>query len=146
MTTPETEKSPPSLSPEPKRSFLRRHWGKLTLAALVVMPALVFTIWAGIALTFTYSSGRRVGYVQKFSKKGWICKTWEGELAMVNLPGAMSQIFTFTVRSDSVAVAVQQAMTKGRVELSYEQHIGVPTACFGETEYFVKAARAIAGP
>ena len=89
----------------------------------------------------------RVGYVQKFSRKGWVCKTWEGELAMVNLPGSLSQIFAFTVRNDSIAQAITDAMGKGqaRVELQYDQHVGVPTRCFGETEYFVKGVRVIPG-
>jgi hypothetical protein len=145
MTTPEPDTSAPAAPA--KKGFLRRHWGKLTLAVIVLVPALVFTIWAGSALSYTYSSGQRVGFVQKFSKKGWICKTWEGELAMVNLPGALSQIFTFTVRSDSVAKALTDAMAKGqvRVEIQYDQHRGVPTSCFGETEYFVTGVRVVPG-
>jgi hypothetical protein len=141
MTSPET--APRSPAPELKKSFLRRHWGKVTIATIVLVPVLVFTIWAGSALSYTYSSGQRVGYVQKFSKKGWVCKTWEGELAMVNLPGSLSQIFTFSVRSDSVAQAISDAMAKGqvRIELQYDQHVGVPTRCFGETEYFVTGVR-----
>lgn len=126
----------------PRRGFVRRHWLMVTVLLLLAVPTLLFTIWAGIALTYTYSSGERAGYVQKLSKKGWICKTWEGELAMVNMPGAMSQIFTFTVRSDSLAEAINQAMVKGRVVLYYEEHRGVPTSCFGETGHFVKRVRA----
>jgi hypothetical protein len=137
-------------SPEPAphaagttHGFARRNWGKLTLLAIVVGPALALTIWAGVALKYSYSSGMRVGFVQKFSSKGWICKTWEGELAMVNMPGALSQIFTFSVRSDSVAKAINDAMAKGKLELQYEEHRGVPTLCFGETNYFVTGVRSI---
>ena len=137
--TTETAATPPA--PPAKPGFLRRNWGKVTLFVLIVVPALCFTIWAGLALNYTYSKGTRVGFVQKFSQKGWICKTWEGELAQVNMPGAMSQIFTFTVRSDSVAAEVTKAMAAGRVELEYDQHVGVPTSCFGETEYFVKGVK-----
>jgi hypothetical protein len=145
MTAPERDASAPAATP--KKGFLRRHWGKVTIAVVVLVPALVFTIWAGSALSYTYSSGQRVGFVQKFSKKGWICKTWEGELAMVNMPGALSQIFAFTVRSDSVAKALTDAMAKGqvRVEIQYDQHLGVPTSCFGETEYFVTGVRVVPG-
>ncbi len=96
-----------------------------------------------MTLNFSYSKGMRVGFVQKFSQKGWLCKTHEGELAMVNMPGAMSQIFTFSVRNDSVARAINEAMAKGRVELQYEEHRGVPTRCFGETAYFVVGVRSI---
>jgi hypothetical protein len=123
--------------------FARRNWGKLTLLTLIVVPVMVFTIWAGLALKFSYSSGIRVGFVQKFSSKGWLCKTWEGELAMVNMPGTLSQIFTFSVRSDSIAKAINDAMAKGRLELQYEEHRGVPTRCFGETNYFVTGVKSI---
>jgi hypothetical protein len=139
MTNPASEPTPPPAA----QGFARRNWGKLTLLAIVIVPALVFTIWAGIALSFSYSSGQRVGFVQKFSSKGWICKTWEGELAMVNMPGALSQIFVFSVRSDSVAAAINAAMAKGRLELQYQEHRGVPTTCFGETNYFVTGVRSI---
>ena len=139
MTNPESEPQ----AAAPSHGFARRNWGKLTLFALIVVPCLVFTIWAGAALSYTYSSGQRVGFVQKFSHKGWICKTWEGELAIVNMPGALSQIFDFSVRNDSIAKAVSDAMAKGRVELEYSEHRGVPTSCFGETNYYVTGVRSV---
>jgi hypothetical protein len=139
MTSPETV---PHVA-APTKGFARRNWGKLTLVALVAVPALLFTIWAGVTLTYTYSSGQRVGFVQKFSRKGWICNTWEGELAMVNMPGSLAQIFVFSVRSDSIAHAINDAMAKGRLELQYKEHRGVPTSCFGETNYYVTGVRSI---
>jgi hypothetical protein len=90
--------------------------------------------WA--TLNWSYSSGERAGYVQKFSNRGFICKTWEGELAMVSMPGTMSEKFLFTVRNDVVAQTINANLGK-KVALKYEQHIGLPTSCFGETEYFV---------
>jgi hypothetical protein len=129
-------------SPPPKQSLTRRHWGKLLIAAIVGIPAISMTLWAVIALSFAYSEGERVGYIQKFSEKGWICKTWEGEIAMVNLPGQIANTFQFTVRDDSVAALINAAQGK-RVALTYEQHKGVPTDCFGETEYFVKGVRVV---
>jgi len=89
-----------------------------------------------------YSSGERAGYVQKFSRKGWVCKTWEGELAMVAVPGSMPEKFYFTVRNDSVAALINQSLGK-RVALHYNQHKGVPTSCFGETEYFVSDVKVV---
>jgi hypothetical protein len=89
-----------------------------------------------IALNYTYSSGSRAGYVQKFSRKGWVCKTWEGELAMVNVPGAMQERWNFSVRNDSVAQLITSSLGQ-RVSLTYDQHSGLPTSCFGETQYFV---------
>jgi len=109
---------------------------KLIIAAVLIVPALLFALYTWTALTWSYSSGERAGYVQKFSKKGWLCKTWEGELAMVSIPGTMSEKFFFTVRHDSIAARINQSMGK-RVKLTYKQHIGIPTSCFGETEYFV---------
>jgi hypothetical protein len=120
--------------------FLRRNWGKLTLLTLVAGPLLVLSIWTAIALSFSYSTGERVGYVQKFSRKGWVCKTWEGELAMVSLPGTMAQIFPFTVRDDAVAAKVNAVAGK-RVSLTYAEHPGIPLSCFGETRYFVTDVR-----
>jgi hypothetical protein len=106
------------------------------LAGLLVLAALLggFYIWG--ALTWSYAKGERAGYVQKFSNKGWLCKTWEGELAMVTIPGTMPEKFLFTVRRQEVAEAVQKAIGR-RVALVYEQHKGLPTSCFGDTEYFV---------
>jgi hypothetical protein len=102
-----------------------------------------FALYAWSALHVTYSDGERAGYVQKFSRKGWICKTWEGELAMVNLPGAMPEKFVFTVRDDATAAAINRSLGQ-RVALHYEQHKGVPTNCFGETEYYVVQVRPVA--
>lgn len=126
--------------PPVRRSFLRRHRWKFIVGAVLLSPILVFVLWSAIALSYTYSEGQRVGYVQKLSKRGWLCKTWEGELAMVSLPGTMPEIFYFTVRSDSVARAIQE-MQGSRVALDYEQKKNLPTQCFGDTEYFVVGVR-----
>ena len=127
---------------EPKQSFVRRHWGKLTIATVLLLPILVFTIWAGISLSWSYSTGQRTGYVQKLSHKGWLCKTWEGELQMSNIPGSAPILFQFSVRSDSIARAIE-ALAGKQVSLTYEQHVGVPSDCFGETEYFVTMVREV---
>ena len=108
---------------------------KILLAAIII-PLIGFALWTWAALKFTYASGERSGFVQKLSKKGWVCKTWEGELAMANLPGAMPQIFEFTVRDDGVAAQITNTMGQ-RVALHYEQHRAIPVSCFGETEYFI---------
>jgi hypothetical protein len=112
---------------------------------IILVPVVIFSLWTWVTLGYVYSTGERAGYVQKLSKKGWLCKTWEGELAMVNLPGSVTpQIFNFTVRSDSIASILEQDLGK-RVSLTYQQHLGVPSSCFGETEYFVSNVR-IVGP
>ena len=106
----------------------------LLLVLIVVIGGFALYVWS--ALHLSYSNGERAGYVQKFSRKGWVCKTWEGELAMVNLPGTLPELFRFSVRDDAVAARVNQSLGQ-RVRLHYEQHKGVPGNCFGETEYFV---------
>jgi hypothetical protein len=115
---------------------------KLIIAGVVILPIFVFALYTWAALTWSYSKGERAGYVQKFSKKGWICKTWEGELAIVSIPGTMAEKFNFTVRNDSVARLVNQTLGK-RVTLAYRQHMGIPTTCFGETQYFVVDVKAV---
>jgi hypothetical protein len=109
---------------------------KLIAAGVLLAPLAAFALYTWVTLAWSYSRGERAGYVQKFSKKGWLCKTWEGELAIVSIPGTVAEKFFFSVRDDSVAARVNRTMGK-RVALSYEQHKGVPTSCFGETEYFV---------
>jgi hypothetical protein len=126
----------------PRTGLFKRHWGKLTLATLVLAPVAVFAIWSAVALSYTYSSGDRTGFVQKISKKGWVCKTWEGELAMSPVPGAVPQLFEFTVRSDSLAAMINQTSGK-RVALHYEEHTGLPSSCFGDTRYFVTGLRVV---
>ena len=122
------------------QGFVRRHWGKLALAALLLVPALLLAAWTAITMAITYSEGERVGYAQKLSKKGWLCPTWEGELTMAAIPGAAPDKFYFTVRSDSLADVIQK-FDGQRVVLDYEQHRFVPFSCVGESEYFVTGVR-----
>jgi hypothetical protein len=109
----------------------------LVLIGLVGLSACT---WA--MLNRSYATGERAGYVQKFSKKGFICKTWEGELAMVSMPGTIAEKFFFTVRDEAVAQKLN-ANLGNKVVLKYEQHIGLPTSCFGETEYFVSGVEVL---
>ena len=97
-------------------------------------------IWA--ALHWSYSKGERSGYVQKFSNKGWLCKTWEGELTMMPVPGSIPEKFLFSVRDDDVAQRINSAMGK-RVNLFYEQHKGLPGNFFGETEHFISNVKVL---
>ena len=132
----------PERSPTPVPPRRGKRWLWRILAVLILGPVIVIGLWIAITLNYTFSSGERAGYVQKFSKKGWICKTWEGELAMANIPGAMPEIFSFSVRDEGVAKEIEQDMGR-RVSLTYEQHRGVPTSCFGDTEYFVTNVRSV---
>ncbi|NVM78835.1 hypothetical protein FHW83_004666 [Duganella sp. SG902] len=101
------------------------------LAAAVLLAAYT---WA--MLHISYSDGERAGYLQKFSSRGWVCKTWEGEILLTSMPGAIPEKFEFSVRDEQVARELSAATGK-RVILSYAQHKGVPTQCFGETEYYI---------
>ncbi|HEY9191349.1 MAG TPA: hypothetical protein VIO81_00610 [Methyloversatilis sp.] len=114
----------------------------LSVLALIVA---LFGGYTWVVLNWSYSSGERAGYVQKFSHKGWLCKTWEGELAMVTMPGTLTEKFEFTVRDAAVAQKLNDSMGQ-RVALHYEQHLGVPTSCFGETQYFVSDIRVVDVP
>jgi len=106
------------------------------VVALVVAVALAVAGYFWVVLAWSYSTGERVGWVQKMSKKGWICKTWEGELTMISMPGAVPEKFPFTVRDDAVAEQINRLMGK-RVALHYEEKVGLPTSCFGDTRYYV---------
>ena len=115
----------------------------VTLTILILVVAgLLFAAYIWAMLSWSYSSGERAGWVQKLSNKGYICKTWEGEMALVSLPGSMPEKFIFTVRDDKAAEKLHSLMGK-RVALHYEQHIWLPTSCFGETGYFVTDAKII---
>jgi hypothetical protein len=105
------------------------------IAALVFIAVLIAAYFA-MVLNWNYSAGERAGWLQKLSYKGFVCKTWEGELALVSLPGSSVEKFLFTVRDDAVANKLQAAMGK-RVSLHYEEKVGLPTSCFGETRYFI---------
>jgi hypothetical protein len=98
--------------------------------------------WLWLTLHWNYSEGERAGYVQKLSKKGWICKSWEGEIAMVTMPGAIPEKFDFSVRDEVVAQKINTLAGK-RVVLMYRQHKFIPSTCFGETEYFVTDVREV---
>ena len=120
-------------------SSVRRKVGGLA-GAVVLAVVLLFAAYCWIALNWAYSTGDRAGYLQKVSHKGWVCKTWEGELSMVSIPGSAPEKFFFSVRDEEVVADLQKAMGT-RVTLSYEQHKGLPSSCFGETEYFVVGVR-----
>lgn len=104
---------------------------------LVVVGSVLYTV---VTLNYSYSKGERVGFVQKLSKRGWLCKTNEGDLAMVNMAGQQAQMFSFTVRDDQVSKQIED-LSGHRVVLEYEEHKGIPSSCFGDTPYFVTAVR-----
>ena len=112
---------------------------KFVVLPVVVIAALV-AAWFWFALSWSFSTGERAGWVQKFSNKGWLCKTWEGELALVSLPGSTAEKFYFTVHDDEAARQITKYIGK-RVALHYEEKVGLPTSCFGETRHFVTSVK-----
>lgn len=109
------------------------------LASVIVAAAALCALYLWTVLHWSYSEGERAGYLQKLSRKGWLCKTWEGEILLSSMPGAIPERFAFTVRDPAVVQQLQNAMGQ-RVQLSYSQHVGVPTSCFGDTQYYVNKA------
>jgi hypothetical protein len=105
---------------------------------LLLLPALVLAGYFALVLQWNYSSGERAGWVQKFSRKGWLCKTWEGEMAIITMPGTNSETFAFTVWDEAVAKQINAQMGL-RVAVHYDQKVGLPTSCFGDTRYYVTA-------
>jgi len=110
--------------------------GMRVLLLLVLLLVACAGLWTWLTLAWAYSDGERAGVLQKFSRKGWICKTQEGEIAQFVVAGVSPQIWQFSVRDPAVAAQLNKAVGE-RVQLHYTEHRGVPTACFAETPYFV---------
>jgi hypothetical protein len=118
----------------------RRWKRRLLLLGLLASPVVLFFLYATLTLAVSYSDGERAGILQKLSRKGWLCKTNEGELAMTTVPGVAPTIWEFSVRDDAVLPQLRDALGK-KVVLHYTEHHGVPTGCFGATQYYVDAVR-----
>jgi hypothetical protein len=131
-----TDSTPPAAA---EAAPAKRHWRKKTkliLFAMVLSPVLLFALYTALTLSYTYSDGYRAGILQKFSRRGWICKTYEGEIAQAVVAGVSPLIWDFTVRDEQVAQRMDSLLGR-RVSLHYREHRGVPTTCFGLTGYFV---------
>lgn len=142
--SPEEPAAPPAApaASAPRKGFFRRHWLLTTLLVVIGLPVGGLAAWTAVTLNWSYSDGKRAGYVQKISRKGFVCKTWEGTLYTDIAKGFRSDSFSFSVRNDSLAHRLEELSGK-RVAVEYQQHIGVPTNCFGETEYFITGVQAI---
>ena len=137
--------SEPTAAPEaaapPRRGWRTRT--KLILFAFILSPLVIVTLWTVSALWFSYSDGYRAGVLQKFSRKGWICKTGEGEIAQAVVQGVAPLIWDFSVRDPKVAHQLDSLVGR-RVSVHYEEHRGIPTSCFGATSYFVDSVAVVA--
>lgn len=138
MTSPEQDQVPEA-APAPRR---HRSKAPLIIALVLLSPILVLALYTVVVLNWAYSDGDRSGYLQKFSRRGWVCKTYEGELATSSVPGVAPTIWTFSVRDKAVARKLNENLGR-QVVLHYTEHRGVPTTCFGTTDYYVDSVRAI---
>lgn len=121
------------------RPHHRRQRGLAPIIVIVLLAVVLLPVaWTWFMLSWSYSDGERAGIVQKFSRKGWICKTYEGELAQYVVAGVAPQIWPFTVRDEQVAAELR-TLVGSRVQLHYTEHVMVPTSCFGDTGYYVDA-------
>ncbi|HEX7374760.1 MAG TPA: hypothetical protein VF277_07275 [Steroidobacteraceae bacterium] len=123
----------------PRRSFMFFVWTSLIGALVLIGLYTMFMLW------WSYSEGERAGVLQKFSKRGWVCKTYEGELAMYVVGGVAPQIWNFSVRNEAVVEQLHKAVGQ-QVRLTYAEHRGLPTDCFGETDYFVESVEIVSAP
>jgi len=128
MTTPN--------APHPRRKL----WA--LAAGLIALPIVAIGLYTVAALGWSYSDGERAGVLQKLSRKGWICKTYEGELALYVVPGVAPTIWEFTVRDPAVVEQLNATLGR-RVSLHYQEHRGLPTSCLGQTAYFVDGVRVV---
>jgi hypothetical protein len=115
------------------------------VSILVGVALLAIAAWTFFTLSWAYSEGERAGVLQKFSKKGWICKTYEGELALYVVGGVAPQIWHFSTRDEQVAENLLKSVGK-QVRVHYTEHKGVPTNCFAETPYFAQSFEVVERP
>jgi hypothetical protein len=116
----------------------RRNWFGRIVVIVLVLVLLLAALWTWFALSWAYSEGERAGVLQKFSRKGWICKTYEGELALYVVGGVAPQIWYFSTRDEELAKKLNSAVGE-QIRLHYTEHRGVPTSCFAETPYFAES-------
>ncbi|HVU50611.1 MAG TPA: hypothetical protein VHL80_07975 [Polyangia bacterium] len=139
MTTDVAAQPSPPAAPQ---GLFRRHRVRIVLLGILAAGVGGAWLWIFAALKFSFSMGDRVGYVQKLSRRGWVCRTWEGELAMTPVPGAVPTIFAFTVPDPGVAKRLDELEGK-KVSLHYEEKKGLPSSCFGDTRYFITDVRVL---
>ena len=137
----DTNASTPAPTPTPRtgRGFRFYFFSLLAMAVVLLVLYTLFMLW------WSYSEGERAGVLQKFSKRGWVCKTYEGELAMYVVGGVAPQIWHFSVRDEAVIAKLHEAVGQ-QVRLHYSEHRGLPTSCFGETDYFVESFEVVSVP
>jgi hypothetical protein len=125
-------------------SPVRRRVGWI-IGLVVLVPLIIAVLWFWLSLSWSYSEGDRAGVLQKFSRKGWLCKTYEGELALYVVSGVAPQIWYFTTRNEELAKRLTSAVGQ-ELQVHYSEHRGVPTSCFGDTPYFAESFTPVTRP
>ena len=121
-----------------------RRWLSGVLIGVPLLAVVVGGAWTWFTLNWSYSEGERAGILQKFSRKGWICKTYEGELALYIVGGVAPEIFYFSTRDPELAKELSKNVGR-QVRLHYSEHRGIPTNCFAETPYFADSFTLVQG-
>ncbi len=142
---PAPSSTPASAPPTGKKKSSWRGKVLLFFFLLIFVPLILVGLYLAVVLNFSYSDGDRTGYLQKFSRKGWVCRTYEGELAMTTVPGVAPTVWTFSVWDEAVAREINSLLGK-RVVLHYREYRGIPTNCFGETDYYVDGIKSVEEP
>jgi len=137
--------TPSAPMPTPTPAPVRRSRFKWYVLGFVAVLAAMVVLYTLLMLWWSYSDGERAGVLQKFSQRGWVCKTYEGELAMYVVAGVAPQIWSFSVRDEAMVEELNKAVGQ-HVRLHYSEHRGLPTDCFGETDYFVDRVEVTAPP
>ncbi len=107
---------------------------------IIVAGILYLVVAYMLAAVFVYSKGDRIGYIYKFSNKGYVFKTNEGILktGFVNIGNTTTpnEEWEFSVAEDSVANQITKLDQRVAVKLYYREYY---TKLFfrGDTKYFV---------
>jgi hypothetical protein len=128
----------------PNTTGRRRSTGSLGRWVVILLLLIIVGsgLWTWLTLAWAYAEGERAGVLQKFVRRGWICKTQEGEIALYYGggqymgAGISPQLWDFSVRDKSVAADLSKAVGH-RVQLHYTEHPGIPTNCFADTRFLV---------
>jgi len=124
--------------PEEKRPFKSRVRSFFIKVLVVLIILGAFVLWT---CSWTYSEGTRAGQLIKFSEKGVLFKTHEGELNMGGLrtgdakDGLEGNLWKFSVLDENVVKKLEEAEGK-RVKLSYKERYKA-MAWQGDTNYFI---------
>jgi hypothetical protein len=118
---------------------MRKFVGIFSLVVILLLAGFVY--WKYF---FTYSSGYRSGLLQKFSHKGTIFKTYEGEMILSSIRSSTntalaSEKFLFSVADKTVAAKMEQL--QGRMVTVHYSNKNGTLPWRGDTPYIVDSVR-----